>query len=267
MRYLLFISFLLLSNHLFSQKAPNDSPYDGFIKRFNEKLDTAVWLCKYDHIAWITTDSVYETPKHEQQKLGSEWFCFEKDNLWHAVYGKFKNDKYELAYHYTVDTLGKVSRIYEEVDTILSHSYSRSLQNSMKEYLNRNDSIQVRFNSYVKSHKDKSITVWLLPAFTQDAIAVYGGEFSYTFDSTGRNLISRNEYLGTYMGIKPGNDRKKEFWLDYENLEEPTVGGIFFVWYYKSYFERIILATKKFKSTVFHENHKNYNWVHASMEK
>lgn len=255
---------LLLVLNSMSQNKPDSTPYDGFIKRFNEKLDTAVWLCSYDRVAWITTDEVMLFPKEERQNLGAEWFCYEKDGTWNAVYGKFSDNKYLQAFHFRVDSTGKIERLNTVVDTSISHAYSRALQNSLIQYQSRQDSISVRFNSYVMRHQDSTITVWLLPAFTQNGIAVYGGEFSYTFNPMGDELLSKNEYLGVYRGIKP--DRTKEFWLDYSNLEEPTVGAIFFVWYYKSYFDRIIIDCKNFKSTVFHDNHKDYYWVHASKQ-
>lgn len=264
MKQVIVLFLILYSGKSFSQELVTSTQYDAFIKRFNAKMDTVIWLCEYDRVAWITTDEVMETPKEEQAKLGSEWFCYEKDNMWYAVYGKFVNNKYEQGYHYSVDSTGVISRIYTEVDTVISHSYSRALQNSKRVYKSRRDSISVRFNSYVKRNSDGTITVWLLPAFTHDGIAVYGGEFIYTFDSLGNELLKRNEYLGIYRGIKP--NRTKEFWLSYETVEEPTLGAVFFVWYYKGYFDRIVIDTKRFKSTVFHTDHKDYYWVHGSKE-
>ncbi len=126
------------------------------------------------------------------------------------------------------------------------------------------DSIRVRFNQYIRRNSDNTLSIWLLPAFTTNGIAVYGGEFYYLFDSTGNNLISKTEYAQGYKGFKP--DPKKEIWLNYETKDEPTLGSIFFIWYYRKYFDRIIVDAKKFKSTLFHDNEKGYYWVHAVKE-
>ena len=70
------------------------------------------------------------------------------------------------------------------------------------------------------------------------------------------------EYSQGYRGFKP--DKKMEIRLDYTNLDEPSLGGIFFVWYYRKYFDRIILTSKKFNSAVFHDEPNTYYWIHDS---
>mgnify|MGYP006953969889 CR=1 FL=1 len=246
-----------------AQKKTERKQVDEFIGRFNQKLDTVYWLCDYDNIAWWTSDSVFATPKEEQAKLGSEWFCFKQKNIWHAAYGKYENGNYEIIYHYTVDTNRVIKRIYDPIDTSLSNSFSRALINGSN-YLNQYpDSIKVRFNQYIRRESNNNLTVWFLPAFTAKGIAVYGGEFIYTFDPTGNILLSKSEYSQGYKGFKP--DPKKEIWLNYTSVDEPTIGSVFFVWYYRTYFDRIIIDSKKYKSSVFH-NDNEYSWVHAKKE-
>lgn len=253
---LLFISFIA--------NAQNDSerkPIDEFMKRFYQKLDTVYWLCKYDDIAWWTSDSVYASGKEEQKKLGKEWFCFEEGKLWHALYGKYRDNQFDAVFHYTVDSNGIVQRSYNPVDSVLTNSFSRALINA-KRLLIQSDTSNIRFNQYIKRNDDNSISVWLLPAFTTNSIAVYGGEFYYQFDPGGNSLIRKFEYSQEYKGFKP--DAKKEIWLEYVDVDEPTLGSIFFVWYYRRYFDRIVIDAKKFKSTIFHDDSKGYYWVHGT---
>jgi len=49
-------------------------------------------------------------------------------------------------------------------------------------------------------------------------------------------------------------------------IEKPTLGGVFFVWYYKAYFTKIVLETKNSISTLFQHEDKTYYWVHAVKE-
>lgn len=262
----LLLSFLLLSAFCINetQAQSEQDQIQKFIMRFNLKMDTVSWLCEYDNIAWWTSDSVYATPKEEQSKLGAEWFCFQQQDLWHALYGKFTNGQYQMAYHYTVDTNQSIRRVQESIDTSVSNSFCRALKNGSNFLDKYPDSIKVRFNQYIKRNDDRTISVWFLPAFTTNGIAVWGGEFYYVFDATGNSLISKSEYSQGYEGYKP--DRKQEIWLDYAKVDEPTLGAAFFVWYYRTYFDRIVIDAKKFKSTVFHDDQKGYYWVHAKKE-
>jgi hypothetical protein len=262
-RIILIVIAFSLTKLLSAQESSEKTQIDEFIKQFNQKMDTVQWLCAYDDIAWWTSDSVYATSKEEQSKLGSEWFCFEKDLIWHALYGKFENGNFQMAYHYTVDSNQIIKRVNSSIDTIITNSYSRALINGSNAQKQYPDSIKVRFNQYIKKNPDGTLLVWFLPAFTRDGIAVYGGEFSYLFDASGNNMLNKYEFSTEYRGYKP--DQKKEIWLDYEKVDYPTLGSIFFVWYYRRYFDRIVIDAKKFKSTVFHDE-KGYYWVHAKKE-
>jgi hypothetical protein len=251
---------LLCGIFSFAQEDSEKNTVDAFIKGFNLKMDTVHWLCEYDNIAWWTSDSVYATPKEEQEKLGSEWFCFKKGSIWHAVYGKYKDNRFDMVYHYEVDTNQLIKRVYEQIDSLILNSNCRAIVNGSKFLNDYPDSIKVRFNQYIRRNSDNTLSLWFLPAFTTNSIAVYGGEFYYLFDSTGNNLIAKTEYSQGYKGFKP--DLQKEIWLNYETRDEPTLGSIFFIWYYRKYFDRIVVNAKKFKSTLFHDKEKYY-WVHA----
>lgn len=266
LRWMLFIVslFFLCSKNSLAQQQSERTVVDAFVKRFNLKMDTVYWLCEYDDIAWWTSDSVLATPKEEQSRLGGEWFCIKKGDTWHALYGKYENNKFHMVYHYEVDTTNKVKRVFSSIDSSTLNSHCRALINANKRMKEFPDSVRVRFNQYIRRNPDNTLSVWLLPAFTTNSIAVYGGEFYYLFDETGNNLVAKSEYSQGYKGFKP--DKSKEIWLNYELQDEPTLGAIFFVWYYRAYFNRIVADAKKFKSTLFYEKDKGYYWVHAVKE-
>jgi hypothetical protein len=263
MKQIFILALVLISNTAISQKTPTkaNGPYDSFMKKFYLKMDTVEWLCEYDRIAWITSDSVSATSKEEQEKLGAEWFCFKKNNTWNALYGKFENNNFSSVYHYTVNAEGKILRERKAEDSMKLNSYARAIVNASILYKEFPDTIRVRFNQYIKQNLDKTLSVWLLPAFTTNGIAVYGGEFYYLFDSTGVNLLSKSEYSIGYRGFNP--DRKKEILLDYSSFEEPPLSAIFFVWYYKDYFDKILINSKNFTSSVIRDGNR-YTWIHSA---
>lgn len=266
MKRLIIAAFVLISATAICQKSPAKAkdPYDDFMKKFYLKMDTVEWLCEYDKIAWWTSDSVFATSKAEQKKLGAEWFCFKIENLWHALYGKYEENNFTMVYHYTVDSENNIVRLKQKVDNMTQNSYARAIVNASLLHEKYPDTQRVRFNQYVKQNLDKTLSVWLLPAFTTNSIAVYGGEFYYLFDSTGVNLISKNEYSIGYRGFKPVG--KKEISLDYSSFEEPPLSSIFFVWYYKDYFYRILINSKHFTSSAIRDDN-HYTWIHAAKDK
>jgi hypothetical protein len=262
MKHLLAVVFVIFSVPAFNQ-TPGKSPYDAFMKTFYSRMDTVEWLCAYDNIAWVTSDSVFASSKEEQAKLGSEWFCFPQNGLWHAVYGKYQDNQFNMVFHYSVDSNNRIVRTKQHVDTNTLNSYSRALVYAAQLHEKFPDSQKIRFNQYIKRNPDKTISVWLLPAFTTSNIAVYGGEFYYLFDATGNTLIKRNEFSIGYKGFKP--DPKKEIRLPYGDFSDPPLSAVFFVWYYKDYFDKIILDTKKFSSSVIRDTD-HYTWIHAAKE-
>jgi hypothetical protein len=232
------------------------------INQFNKNREVAEWLCQYDVIAWWTSDSVSAQDKKEIQRLGQEWFCFkDKNQIWHALYGKFQNQQFDMVFHYTVDTLSNVVRSYEKIDSILTNPYCRALQTSNKQLEKLRDTIPVKFNQYIKKNDDKTFTVWILPAFHPNRVAVYGGQFIYQLDETGTKITKDESYYkGQFKGIRVGKPR--EIWLDYTELDQPNLETTFFVWYYKEYFTAIKIETKKHVSTVMKNKNNQYYWLH-----
>ena len=257
----LIILLLGTCNIVIGQIESKSTPYDDFIKTFNKQMDTVTWLCEYDKIAWWTSDSVMTESEENRKKLGAEWFClFENDN-WHAYYGKYTNGNFKQIFHYKVESKDRIERISKTLDTSIANPIARSLVSASNQLNNFLDTIRVRFNQYVKQTNEGNIEIWLMPAFTTSGVAVYGGEAYYLFDKTGTTLLARREIVTEFRGFKPGSE--KEIWLDYAKFEEPTLGAIFFTWYYKDYFKKITIETKRFRSAVIRIQNES-TWIHAA---
>ena len=251
--------FVLSSLAVFGQKK-SELPFD--INDFNQKARTAEWLYVYDAIAWWTSDSVMTEKEEDLQRLGSEWFCFQTENdNWHAVYGKYENDKMNVIFHYLVDTTYKVSKTFEQIDNEFLNLHARALITANNQLSAIKDSIPLRFNQYIKQNDDKTFSVWIFPAFQPNGYAVYGGEFIYKIDPTGTQILEDNSYFqGKFLAFQVGEPR--EVWMNYTELEKPTIGNVFFIWYYKRYFTYIKLENKNYVTTTFNNGDGDYSWIH-----
>ena len=242
----------------FGQKDVKDAPkFD--IADFNKKFEVAEWLVRYDLVAWKTTDVLRQQDQKELEKLGAEWFCFQdKNNLWHAVYGKYENNKYNLIFHFTMDNNSKITRITDKIDEDFLNSHARALITANKQLTAALKGADVpRFNQYIRQNSDKTFSVWILPAFQTNGVAVYGGEYIYTIDQTANKITKDESYSqGNFRGFKA--EPPREIWLNYRETEKPTLGAIFFVWYYKSYFTNIFIDNSKLDNEVLYHSRRSF---------
>lgn len=256
------IAIVSLAFQLFAQKATSDSPkFD--VEDFNKKFETVQWLVDYDQVAWKTTDVVVTEDKAEIAKLGSDWFCFQdKDRRWHAIYGKLEAGSFATVFHYVYGTDGKVTKTTEKLDQTTVDRYAKALTTSRSKLAGSIPRNSPQFNQYIRKNPDQTFDVWMLPAFQRDATAVYGGEAHYTIDSSGEKVLKEDCYFQKALrGFRAQPPR--EIHLDYQEVEKPTLGAIFFVWYYKSYFTNIYVDNSKSTSTVIDSGKDGYIWLHV----
>ena len=263
MRKILIILFCILTQLTYAQNNLNPGIIFN-LADFNKKASVADWLYKYDIVAWLTSDSAMAQDKKEVLRLGKEWFCFQdKNDMWHAVYGKFEKGNFDQVFHFTLDRSLKIKHVKDKVDTLMLNTWARALLTASKQFALYKDSIHnISFNPYIKQNEDKTFTVWLLPAFQKNNVIIYGGEFVYTIDKTGTKLLKDDSYYkGKLLGFKV--DKPRTIMINYSELESPTLGAIFFVWSFKKYFTNIYIECAHSKSTVIKDENNVYTWVHA----
>jgi hypothetical protein len=239
---------------------PEISKFD--VADFSKKFEVVQWLLEYDNIAWKTTDFVMELPKAELAGLGREWFCFQdKNKVWHAVYGGLNQGKYETAVHLEMDASQKISKSSQKLDQDFLNSHALALKTGLDKLQATIPAGSPRFNQFIRENSDKSFSVWLLPAFQPNRMAVYGGEAIYTIDQTGTKILKDESYFQKgFRGFM--SEPPREIWLNYSELEKPSLGAIFFVWYYKSYFTKIFIENSTSTSTALNTKD-GYMWVHV----
>lgn len=264
MRKLITGLFILIPLTIF---AKNQKKSDLDTLDFNQKTATAGWLYNYDVVAWHTSDIVVTENEKELQRLGAEWFCFQsEDKNWHAVYGKYENDRMNVVFHYLVDTTMNISKCYDTIDTTFLNLHAQALRTANTQSAKIKNTVPITFNQYIKQNDDKTFTVWIFPAFQSDGRVVYGGEFIYEIDTTGTRILADNSYYqGAFRTFQVGETQ--EIRLDYTDLKKPTLGSVFFIWYYKQYFAHIILHNKNSFTTAVKENEEEYSWVHVFIER
>ena len=261
MKYMRILSLVFLPLVVFGQTLKTtETAFD--IDSFNKKFEIAQWLVAYDTVAWKTTDLVMAGDKAELARLGREWFCFQDSKgVWHAVYGKLENNKFDQVFHYVIDGSGKIARTTDKIDEAFLIANAKALQLAQKKLIEVIPAGSPTHNTYIKRNDDKTFNVWIFPAFQTNGVAVYGGEFIYTIDATAEKITKDESYFqGAFRGFNAKPPR--EIWLNYTEKEKPTLGSIFFVWYYKDYFTRISIKNAKSTSSVI-KNGDEYMWVHV----
>jgi|SRR5690554_450680 len=229
------------------------------MKDFNEKTQTAEWLLDYDLVAWYSTDSLRTKDPEKLSKLGREWFCFQdSENIWHSIYGKFENGKYNQVFHFIVKSQSEVTETDEQIDPIFLNRHGQALSTAFSEMKPISDSTSVRFNHYIKENDKGNLDVYIFPAFQPNGTAVFGGEFIYEISPKSKIIKDESYYKGEFLGFK--TEEPREIWLDYTNLKKPTLGSVFFTWYYKDYFTRINIDNKTSFTTLI-KGSEGFHWT------
>jgi hypothetical protein len=147
--YLVFkLLAILMGSPIFAQKPKEEPPFD--IADFNAKFETAKWLVNYDAVAWKTSDIVMAADKTELAKLGREWFGFQDNKkIWHAVYGKLGNGKYDSVFHYVVDSKGKINRSPEKIDQQFLDFHAGAISTAAAQLQSKIPAGSPTFNQYI----------------------------------------------------------------------------------------------------------------------
>ncbi len=262
MKHIRILCLLWLPLVVAAQTPKTEPAFD--VADFNKKFEVARWLVVYDGVAWKSSDQVMAADQAELARLGREWFCFQDaKGVWHAVYGKLENNKFDQVFHFVVDNR-KVTRTTDKINEDFLIAHAKALQLAQKQLSETLPAGSPIHNTYIKRNEDQTFNVWIFPAFQRNGVAVYGGEFVYTIDAKAEKITKDDSYFqSAFRGFNAKPPR--EIWLDYKEKDKPTLGAIFFVWYYKDYFTKIFINNTKTTSTVI-KNGSEYMWVHVQKD-
>lgn len=237
---------------------------------FDSVARTAAWLARYDRVAWETsalvTAAVPHLPPEQVERIGAEWFCFERDSVWHAVYGRYDagRRRYDVVLHYSGRPGGGFTAARTPPDTALAARYGRALQMTRARLPDdvRDEGIQL--TTFVRPRPDGALDVWYLPAFQPDGWAVYGIELRYVLDAAARRVTDSALVVGTLRGSLLDSTVTIE--IDNERSTMPTVGEAFFAMLYASRFDAVVIRNRDFISE-FAAVDGARAWVHDRRER
>ncbi|HMO80820.1 MAG TPA: hypothetical protein PKD24_08505 [Pyrinomonadaceae bacterium] len=265
MRYLShLIIALVLTSAAFAQDRPAEGPkFD--IADFSKKVETAEWLVEYDGVAWRSTDMLPTDDKSRMARLGPEWFCFQDEQrVWHAVYGRLTEGKYDLVFHFVAGKDGVLARTDADIDQDFLNKHAAALSTGREQLLRSIPPGSPRFNQYIRKNSDNTYSVWFFPAFQPNRIAVYGGEGVYLIDAAGTKIIKDESYFQKdFRGF--ASEPPREIWLDYREIKKPTLGGVFFALYYRNYFTKIVIDTGESSNMLVRTND-SFVWVNVEKD-
>lgn len=229
------------------------------VNRFQAVEDTVAWLLEYDRVAWIASDSVAAVAEAHMDRLGREWFCYERHHRWHAVFGRFdpESDEYVAALRFVEDSSSGVRRSQGHSDSPRLTAYARSLYHSRSLLPPHVTERPGAFNQYVRERSDGRIEVRYLPAGLPNGMILHGPEYHFVFGQEGRDLLESDSVEAELRGAFPDTSRVLD--IDNEARAIPTVGQVFFVRRFGSSFRRVRIWNRRFITSLV-----DGRWVHQS---
>ncbi len=231
--------------------AQEDSLARALVERVAPVGEAAEWLVRYDRFAWVSSDSVMAADPALLQQLGPEWFCDTVDGAWHAFYGRFDpaTDRYRIVFHYQGGDGRPLRSTTVPVDSSRLTGVARAIHNTYARLPRPFAEGRVRLNWYVRRLPGDGVGVTILPAYQPNGVLVFGGEGHFLWDSAGRQLLDSTYLFSGFRGIRP--DTTVELTIPAEDLEQPSIGQMFFLLSYHRWFRKLYIRTRYGLTTVF----------------
>lgn len=265
----LYATCLALSLAFASPTAAQTRPRSGSdfpAAQFDSLDQMAFYLWQYDSFAWATTDKLTaemnDLGKAKVDRLGAEWFCFKRDSVWHAVYGRFdeKTDTYDQVVHY-VSAGSRIVRSDAPFDADLANRFGRAISGTVRRLPQALRDANMRLNSYVRERPDGGIDVWVVPAWQSNGWILYGAEFQYMLDREGRTVRDSVVRLGSIKGARPDSTATIQQRHD-DAAGIPTVAELLFIHLYTKHFDHVRVITRDWVSELLMGSG-GPKWIHA----
>jgi hypothetical protein len=235
------------------------------LNRINNHMETVSWMQVYDIVAWLTADSLVKHHAHLLDSIGQDWFCYEADDKWHAVYGTFHFGTFNVLLHFSENIFGEFQPTDPlEVNPQELESYARALQTARQYSREQWLEVPFHYNQYIRKNSDHTFSVWLLPAFFNRQ-AFWGFESIFTISACGREVLASKCVTNRDWLAFPLDQPDEEVWIDESMFDELGLGAIYFLWNFKNYFRSMHLETSKIRSTIVLVNGQ-WQWVHSTKD-
>lgn len=202
------------------------------------------WLIEYEEVSLYMTEEKEEYKKTPIVRAGQTGFAYQDgESSWHVFSGKMSEGNFIPTMHRILLQDGKISEGSLEQNPDLS-SYASALQNCYASFKEVTDTIGVHFNQFIRKKAEGEYEVYFLPAFQPSGQAIYGCEWKGIWDSKLKKVKDVSLYCAGVKGIWIGQPRV--LWLNYRDCKAITLGGVFFMEYFQSFFKTINLDTQLF---------------------
>ena len=247
--------FLLVSLLAIYGKAQSTVP-EFDTTQFRQHLTFANYLLEYEAINKLALNKYGRQPEY----AGLQWFSFKVNNSWHIIGGNKNNEDFNIIKHILADSLSREADYTGSSDTMAIQSYGSALALADGQFQFIRDTSSLYFTSFLVPNPDQTISVWYLPDFQPSGQAIYGCEWEYVFNKSGKDFLRLNHTSGNITGVWIGQPR--ELWLNYRNLDKPTAGSLFFALSFHDYFTRLRIDTRLSTSTTAKDKDGRYTWTH-----
>ncbi len=252
-KLILFFFFIFLFPWI-GKAQPQNPKFDSIT--FNKQLEIANQLIECEFYTQLAVDKFSKL----EDINSTDWFSFAENQTWHTVGGISDGNTFRITKHVIYDSANSISDFTGISDTIKLIASGSALAKANTQFQLIRDTSNLYFNSFVLWHPDQTVSVWILPAFQPSGQAIYGVEWEYIFDKSGKTLLKQNSFINRITGIWIGQPR--ELWLNYRNTDKPTLGSVFFAQSFRDYFTRIRIDTRISTSTTKKETNGKYSWSH-----
>ena len=223
---------------------------------FNKQLDIANKLIECEFYTQLAIDKFSKL----EDISTTDWFSYNENNTWHTIGGITDGNSFSITKHVIFDSINSISDFTGISDTLTLNASGSALAKANTQFQKVRDTCNLYFNSFVVWNPDQTVSIWFLPALQPSGQAIYGCEWEYIFDKTGKNLLRQNSFTSKITGVWIGQPR--ELWLNYRNTDKPTIGSVFFALSFRDYFTRIRIDTRISTSTTTKDSKGNYSWTH-----
>lgn len=205
----------------------------------------AAWLMGYDMVAWVSTDAMMALAEQDLARraaLGNEWFAWEEDGMWHAVYGRYDGtaDTYTTAGHFRCDLdAGGIHPVLlpDPPGPEITLPRARAIHTAFEALPSEMFTAQKRLNTYVRAAPGGGLEVWVLPAWQPDGTLVIGNAATVTTDAEGRRVASVDAWLPGILQVRPS--KEEVLMLPLQPGERPNAYVLFWLRYFVDDFKLI----------------------------
>lgn len=222
--------------------------------RFNKQVLLAKMLTEYEYFNKLTLNEISQGT----DITTTDWFSFYENNTWHTIGGNIVDTGFIISKHIILDSLNNISESHQNSDLTKLEASGFALASANDHFQLVRDTSNLYFNSFLVWNEDQSISIWFFPAFQPSGQAIYGCEWEYVYDKTGRKLLKQNSYTQPLTTIWIGQPR--EIWLNYRNTDIPTLGSIFFALSFCDYFTKVRIDTHLIICSLAKDNKGDYFW-------